>query len=272
MDDDLSELDYDNQLLKNANRYIIIDLLDSLYIEDENLITNEEIKYKIEKTELTLDMDKFRDLCIFVLNKLINDEKYEIPKKIDETLRYFEHINIDEFINTCKVMHIKQFIQELYENYQIRYNSLPRLLDCVSNNNYLISDEVSMHKYNIINFINRITELESKEEHYNIEISEYSFDLKVELVLFSIGLERILEIINIKIILNETKNEITKEVFQIMLDYYGYINDETKIIKSIDIKSFIRDISNDIMYREEKLHNIKENHQLRFERYTDFYM
>jgi hypothetical protein len=44
MNDDLSELDYDNQLLKNANRYIIIDLLDSLYIEDENLITNEEIK------------------------------------------------------------------------------------------------------------------------------------------------------------------------------------------------------------------------------------
>jgi hypothetical protein len=226
-------------------------------------------------------MDKFRELCIFVLNKLINDEKYEIPKNIDEILIYFEHINIDEFINTCKVMHIKQFIQELYENYQIRYNTLPRLLDCVSSNNYLknynlsltlISDEVSMHKYNIINFINSITELESKEEQYNIEISEYSFDLKVELVLFFIGLERILEIINIKIIFNETKNEITKEVFQIMLDYYGYINDETKIIKSIDIKSFIRDITNDIMYREEKLHNIKENHQLRFERYSDFYI
>ena len=260
----------DNQLLKKSNRIIKLNLLERLYEDDDSLITNQEIKYGIIKTQYTLDIEKLKKIFIYVLNYLINDEKNEIQKNINDILNYFDYISIDQFIDKCKVLHIEIFLQDLYDNNKTRYNNLPCLLD-FNKNLEVQKDEIVIHQNNIKKFIDSINELESEEERYNVKISEYSFTLKVELVLFFIGLERILEIINIKIILNGTKNKITKEVFQIILDHYGYINNETKIIKSIDITSFIIEISTNIMQRHEILYYKKQNHRQLLNRNFDYY-
>jgi len=252
-------MEEDSQLILNLNEFIIFDLIDKLKNELRKIeiIKLEEQKYKIKITDFSCS------LCFKKQSEAENAivkfcKSTDIENVLKKYLMALEFIltdeksisinEINEIVKVLQLSHLEQLFKDINTDLDNRYIAIPFLINCDQLDILNLKSDLERFLYNL-------EDLEITEERYRIPMSDYSYELKNYLQWYIFALNRLLEISNIKMVFNETKRTITKNVFEIILNHYAYIDLDCDIseMKSIDLMFFIDKLHENYDNRQENI-------------------